>query len=160
MQRRVKVLILPLILAAGLSFVLWSRKANDLSQVAEVPWSLLATVDAEFLPSELRDLMTTDVRVAGFVVPLSDSFQQITEFLLVPDSMSCIHVPPPPSNQMIMVRFQNPIPAQLAFGAVWVAGRLRVERQEHEFGTATFVLDGAQIQEYRSQKPIQNFAGN
>ena len=49
------------------------------------------------------------VRIAGFVVPLVFDQTEVNEFLLVPFVGACIHVPPPPPNQMILVRSHEPV---------------------------------------------------
>ena len=43
------------------------------------------------------------VKIPGFVVPLEGTAELTTEFLLVPYFGACIHVPPPPSNQIVYV---------------------------------------------------------
>jgi hypothetical protein len=130
---------------------------NDLGQVEEINWNQLAIPPEGAAFEELKLKIERPVKIAGFVVPLSDSFQRITEFLLVPDSMSCIHVPPPPPNQMILVRFENPIEPQLAFGPVWVSGRLVLQSEKHSFGTAIYSMVGANIVPYKSNAKVSNF---
>src|SRR6187399_1445007 len=44
------------------------------------------------------------VKVPGFMVPLEDEEEMVTEFLLVPYVGACIHTPPPPPNQIVLVR--------------------------------------------------------
>jgi hypothetical protein len=45
-----------------------------------------------------------NVRLPGFIVPLEVSKEgKVTEFFLVPYVGACIHVPPPPPNQLIYV---------------------------------------------------------
>ena len=57
-----------------------------------------ALVSAEVRP----ELDGTPVRLPGFVVPLEyDANQNVTEFFLVPYFGACIHMPPPPPNQII-----------------------------------------------------------
>ena len=43
------------------------------------------------------------IRIPGFIVPLEEAHHQISEFLLVPYFGGCIHVPPPPSNQITCI---------------------------------------------------------
>ncbi len=64
-----------------------------------------------------------DVHIAGFVVPLDFSKGDVREFLLVPYYGACIHVPPPPPNQVIHVTVAQPAKLK-AMSVVWVAGRL------------------------------------
>ena len=44
------------------------------------------------------------VRLCGFLVALEGDGKAVSEFLLVPYFGACIHVPPPPSNQIVLVR--------------------------------------------------------
>jgi hypothetical protein len=43
------------------------------------------------------------VRIGGYVVPLAFDGVKVVMFLLVPYAGACIHVPPPPANQIIYV---------------------------------------------------------
>ena len=52
----------------------------------------------------VAELDGQEVKLPGYVVPLNvDPSQRVTEFLLVPYFGACIHVPPPPSNQIVHV---------------------------------------------------------
>jgi hypothetical protein len=44
------------------------------------------------------------IRIAGYVVPLDAERMQSSEFLLVPYFGACVHSPPPPANQIILVK--------------------------------------------------------
>ena len=50
------------------------------------------------------------VSLPGFVVPLEGDSELITEFLLVPYFGACIHVPPPPPNQLVHVTIKGGVP--------------------------------------------------
>jgi hypothetical protein len=65
------------------------------------------------------------VRIAGFVVPLVFDQTEVNEFLLVPFVGACVHVPPPPPNQMILVRSQEPVEIGGLFDPVWVTGEFQ-----------------------------------
>ena len=52
----------------------------------------------------VHELDGQKVRLPGFVVPLDFEDTEISEFLLVPYFGACIHVPPPPSNQIVYVK--------------------------------------------------------
>lgn len=43
------------------------------------------------------------IRLAGYLLPLDVSGNSVKEFLLVPYVGACIHVPPPPPNQIVHV---------------------------------------------------------
>ena len=61
----------------------------------------------------LEELNGQFVKIPGFVVPLEGTAELTTEFLLVPYFGACIHVPPPPSNQIVYVTFKDGVPVQV-----------------------------------------------
>jgi hypothetical protein len=67
------------------------------------------------------------VRLAGYVLPLEFNEAGVDEFLLVPYVGACIHVPPPPPNQIVYVRLNHTINADDLYRPVWVTGRVSVE---------------------------------
>lgn len=80
------------------------------------------------------------VQLSGYVLPLTwDDADQITDFLLVPYVGACIHVPPPPSNQMVYVRPGQAMAATGLFTPVTVAGVLRAQPASYEL----FRVDGS-----------------
>lgn len=52
---------------------------------------------------DVTALAGANVKIAGFMVPFDDEDENVTEFLLVPQAGMCIHTPPPPPNQIILV---------------------------------------------------------
>ena len=77
---------------------------HDLSQLADA-------LEAEAGPAAMQQspaapvveaLDGVQVKLPGYIVPLDMSEEgRVTEFLLVPYFGACIHVPPPPSNQIV-----------------------------------------------------------
>jgi uncharacterized protein len=67
------------------------------------------------------------VRLAGYVLPLEFSDKGVDEFLLVPYVGACIHVPPPPANQIVYVRTNHTIMADDLYRPVWVTGHMGIE---------------------------------
>ena len=57
--------------------------------------------------TEVKEEMNgTKVRIPGFIVPLGfDDDQTITQFFLVPYFGACLHMPPPPPNQIVLVNY-------------------------------------------------------
>ena len=52
----------------------------------------------------VTDMNNVAVRIPGYIVPLEfNDDQAVTQFFLVPFFGACIHVPPPPPNQIILV---------------------------------------------------------
>ncbi len=89
------------------------------------------------------------VRLPGFVVPLEGDDKEIREFLLVPYFGACIHVPPPPANQLIHVLPEKPLQASLNMMPVWVNGILAIEHYDSEMGKAGYRMQGLEVEPYQ-----------
>jgi hypothetical protein len=66
------------------------------------------------------------VRIGGYVVSLDFDATKVKEFLLVPFVGACIHVPPPPANQIVYVKSGQGFEVTGQFDPVWVTGTLKV----------------------------------
>lgn len=66
------------------------------------------------------------VQIGGYVVPLDFDATKVKEFLLVPFVGACIHVPPPPANQIIYVKPAQPFEIKATFDPVYVTGKIKV----------------------------------
>lgn len=64
------------------------------------------------------------VQIGGYVVPLDFDATTVKEFLLVPFVGACIHVPPPPANQIIYVKSALGFEVKGQFDPVYVTGKL------------------------------------
>jgi hypothetical protein len=89
------------------------------------------------------------VKLPGFVVPLEMDATKIDEFLLVPYFGACIHIPPPPANQIVHVvmRDGKAFEGQL-FDTVWVTGTMQIERLSSDLGDAGYRMDEATVTPY------------
>lgn len=116
----------------------------------EVKWELLYKLDYETgkAPEELRVYDGKRVKIAGFVVPLSDNYSELDEFLLVPDAQSCVHVPPPPPNLIVQSKLKKPLSSDKVFNPAWVTGVLKIEKTESQYGAAGFQMNVEKIEEY------------
>jgi len=72
------------------------------------------------------------VRMPGYLLPLEIEGLAVREFLLVPYVGACIHVPPPPANQMVYVKLDQPYESEALFEPVWVEGVLTADKGTHE----------------------------
>jgi hypothetical protein len=73
----------------------------------------------------VEELNGKRVRLGGYVVPLEFDSTTVKEFLLVPFVGACIHVPPPPPNQIVYVKSEKGIDVSGSFDPVWVTGTLK-----------------------------------
>jgi hypothetical protein len=72
----------------------------------EITWSDLVPWTNVFTPNEVKFNKKLDgktVKIPGYIVPLDHIGFGVVEFMLVPFIGACIHVPPPPPNQLIYV---------------------------------------------------------
>jgi hypothetical protein len=65
------------------------------------------------------------IRIPGYALPLEFVESGVKEFLLVPYLGACIHVPPPPPNQMVFVRLDSTYVIDDIYAPVVVTGRIR-----------------------------------
>ncbi|MEH0667149.1 DUF3299 domain-containing protein [Vibrio scophthalmi] len=98
-----------------------------------------------------QDLNGSTVRIPGFVIPLEGDAEKVTEFLLVPYFGACIHVPPPPPNQIIYVKFPQGAPVQQLWDVIYVVGTLKTETMSHELAETGYLIEGTAITEYDDQ---------
>lgn len=66
------------------------------------------------------------IKMPGYMLPLETGGRGVTEFILTPYVGACIHVPPPPANQLVFVTSKRPWPSEQLFEAIWVTGTIRV----------------------------------
>jgi hypothetical protein len=123
--------------------------AAPTSAPVTVGWSTLKTLSSVQSSSPARDLNNKLVSIPGFMVPLEDDADQVTEFILVPFAGACIHVPPPPPNQMIYVKLQRNHKAKMSFTEpIIVTGRLHVTTVDSPYGDISFIMDSDAVGPY------------
>jgi hypothetical protein len=97
----------------------------------------------------VTELDGRQVKLPGFVVPLEGDGVKLTEFFLVPYYGACIHVPPPPANQIVYVKVaEKDARIRNAFDTVWVTGTLSAKSFESDLGNAGYQLSATQIAPY------------
>lgn len=86
------------------------------------------------------------IRLGGYPVPLeTDARGYSTLFFLVPYPGACIHVPPPPPNQLVLVRYPKGIELEDIYAPLWVNGTLKIEAVSNDLADAAYALDAAQV---------------
>lgn len=123
-------------------------------------WSRVKTV-REALAAQSRAvdpaLDGTQIRIPGYVLPLEFEGTSVKEFLLVPYVGACIHVPPPPPNQMVFVTARASFEATGLFAPVWVEGTLSTRGGAYDLtlvdGTGSvdvgYALVATEVEPYR-----------
>ena len=88
------------------------------------------------------------VKIPGFVVSLEREGDALKEFLLVPYYGGCIHVPPPPANQIIHVHSNKAIAGIRTMDAVWISGTMKVGTTETMMGVAGYSMLANNVELY------------
>jgi uncharacterized protein len=86
------------------------------------------------------------LHIGGYVVPLDFEATRVKEFLLVPFVGACIHVPPPPANQIVYVKAEQGFEVRGLFDPVWVTGTLRVTPAFTGLAEAGYSLDAEKVE--------------
>lgn len=90
------------------------------------------------------------IRIGGYVLPFDfTGSREISRFLLVPYVGACIHVPPPPPNQLVFVITTEPIQVQGLWDPVFVEGIMRTQRHDNELGDTAYTLELIEMTPYR-----------
>jgi hypothetical protein len=121
-----------------------------------VNWQTLQTLNFSIPQSQQKAaaLQLADKRVSipGFMVPLEDDLDSVTEFLLVPYAGACIHVPPPPPNQIVYVKMEKNTKVQVTFtDPILVTGTLRISTVQSPYGDVSYDLSGESVVPYQPQ---------
>ncbi len=118
----------------------------------EISWKTLRGYNLKSgkMSEMLTKLNGKAIRIPGFMVPLDDmDYESVGLFLLVPDPQACIHVPPPPANQMIYVVMKGKKKAPVTWGVpVVLAGELKVKSIRSQFGVVSFQVAGESVKPY------------
>lgn len=81
------------------------------------------------------------IRIPGFVVPVeTDGEGNLKTFFLVPYFGACIHVPPPPANQIIYGRLDEPIEMVNIWDAFYMEGTLNIEKVSNETADSAYTM--------------------
>ncbi len=156
-------------LGAGLALSAAGLRAED---VAELDWRDLVPEGQTFVPPAIQGLLPHDesataslqppssgvrtdwngriIRMSGFIVPLDFSGAGVTDFLLVPYVGACIHVPPPPANQIVLVTAQQPYDSGGLFEAIIVTGTFSTVSMSTELADVGYALSAETITAFRA----------
>lgn len=96
------------------------------------------------------DWVGKTVRIPGFIVPLDYAGSAVTTFILVPYAGACIHVPPPPANQLVLVTTDTPFESGGIFEAVHVTGQLGLTSVTTELAEVGYSMTADDIRLYRA----------
>ena len=100
--------------------------------------------------SVVSELNGESIRIPGFIVPLEfNDDQTITQFFLVPYFGACIHMPPPPPNQMVFVNYPKGLKLNALYDPFWISGVLKTSLQENDMATSAYAMDMQTFESYQ-----------
>ncbi len=138
----------------------------------ELDWDDLLPKDQTAIPNAIRELLPHDeqvplssqqptstgvrtdwngqiVRIPGFIVPIDYNGSGVTAFILVPYVGACVHVPPPPANQLVFVTSPTPYESKGMFEPVNVIGMFGVSSLRTHLAEIGYALSADKIEPYR-----------
>ena len=111
-------------------------------------------------PSVVASLNGRSVRLSGYVVPLKHKGTRVSEFLLVPYVGACIHVPPPPQNQIVYVTTKIPIKVKILFAAVTVTGIMSTQSSANEMAEPGYRINDGDVRPYKEYRLVRELRGH
>jgi hypothetical protein len=116
-----------------------------------IPHDEMSTLRAEQPPSSgvITEFNGQVVRLPGYMVPLDTSGAGVTAFILVPYVGACIHVPPPPANQLVFVTTGTPYESSGLFEAVNVTGMFGTASTSTQLADIGYALSADVIEPFR-----------
>jgi hypothetical protein len=143
---------------------------GDTEDVIDLNWQDLLPEGKSPLPEPLRGLVQHDaaplaskqlqssglrsdwngkiVRLPGYVVPLDFDGTAVTSFILVPFVGACVHVPPPPANQLVLVITGDPYIGKGLFEPVNVTGIFGTAATSTQLAEIGYSLSAEKIEPY------------
>ena len=89
------------------------------------------------------------LKIPGFIVPLDETPEGlVSEFFLVPYYGACIHVPPPPPNQIVYVKPTKPIVVKDTFAAFWITGVMHVDVRKNHLAASAYTMKVDKVELY------------
>ena len=151
-------LIPPEVLETLLNPPSYIAEIEDGSAEDQLTGQMKNTLAAEEEDAYLRALASTDVnpamdgewiRIPGFVVPLEfDEYQTISQFFLVPYFGACLHMPPPPPNQIILVDAPEGVQMSALYEPFWLEGKVSTVVTENDMAKSAYAMQLHKLSPY------------
>ena len=94
------------------------------------------------------NLNNKKIKIAGYITPIAFDGDNVTEFLFVPFRGACIHVPPPPANQIIYVKSASGLKADEIWSPQWITGTLLANSVSTIVADVGYSIQDASVQPY------------
>ena len=90
------------------------------------------------------------VRLPGFILPINYLGKGVTAFILAPFVGACVHVPPPPANQLVFVTTNDPYESTGLYEPVNVIGMFGTASMSTQLADISYALSADKIVPYKS----------
>lgn len=139
--------------------------------VIDIEWSDLLPLTGQPLPEKIMGLIEHDqaalisrqpvseglrsdwngktVRLPGYIVPVDYSGTGVTAFILVPFVGACVHVPPPPANQLVFITTTEPYESSGLFEPVKVTGLFGTASTSTQLAEIGYAISAEKIEPFR-----------
>ncbi|MDT8922864.1 MULTISPECIES: DUF3299 domain-containing protein [Pseudomonas] len=124
---------------------------HDMSQLSDALSAESAPAARQQAPNApvVKKLDGQLIKLPGYIVPLEVSEEgRTTEFLLVPYYGACIHVPPPPSNQIVHIFSEMGVRVEDLYQPYWIEGKMQVRASSSELADAGYQMEAEKIYAY------------
>lgn len=129
--------------------VLMTSKAFSL----EATWETLKTLEldpktkAPVAKGELQKILGKEITMKGFMMPLDYDSKAVVEFLFMPYVPSCMHVPPPPANQLVLVKMKKGVTVQPSFFPIEITGKITLDANKDL--ESSYKIEGIKLKELK-----------
>lgn len=119
----------------------------------EVTWETLKTLDVNpktkvlITKDELKKILGKEITMKGFMMPLDYDSKTVVEFLFMPYVPSCMHVPPPPANQLVLVKLKKGITIAPSFYPIELTGVLSLDANKDL--ESSYKMEGLKVKELK-----------
>lgn len=113
--------------------------------------ALYGQIQAELDNAPLNEKLNgKKIKLPGFIAPLENTDGKVSEFLLVPYYGACIHVPPPPVNQTVLIKTLqgSTIAVDNMYDPIWVKGEILTQGEKTNIGEAGYRIVNAEVKAY------------
>ena len=128
-----------------------------------IPNTVTSFMSSLFDPSEVKfnkKINNKEVKIPGYIIPLEYEGKDIKTFLLVPYIGACIHVPPPPPNQIVYVDTKKSWEGLNWWEPVYVTGIIKIESRQMQFFEMVdigYEILAGDVEYYREQNSENSF---
>ncbi len=122
----------------------------------EVSWETLKTLDIDpktkspIAKGELKKILGKEITIKGFMMPLDYDSKAVVEFLFMPYVPACMHVPPPPPSQLVLVKMKKGSTVVPSFYPVEMTGILTLDANKDL--ESSFKMEGLKLKELKDTK--------